>query len=273
MIVAQISDLHVKPEGRLAYRFVDTARCLERAVARLVALDPRPNLVIASGDLTDGGTPAEYARLRELLAPLPMPYYLAMGNHDVRDALRAAFPDHAYLREGGAYVHYVVDGGPLRIVVADTTTPGEHGGALDDERLRWLDATLATERTRPTMLVLHHPPFATGFAGMDALGFRHADRLEALVRAHPQVERIACGHMHRPILTRWAGTIALTSPSTAHQLTLDLRPGVAETFSLEPPGFALHVWDGAGLISHFAAVEEAAGPYPFRTGGKLIDVE
>ena len=70
---------------------------LERAVAHVNALDPRPDVVLATGDLVDGGKPEEYARLRRLLAPLAMPVYLIPGNHDARDALRAVFADHAYL--------------------------------------------------------------------------------------------------------------------------------------------------------------------------------
>jgi Icc protein len=270
MIVAQISDLHVKPAGRLAYGVVDTAAYLERAVARLAALAPRPDLVLATGDLTDGGRPEEYARLRALLAPLPMPVYLVMGNHDLRDALREAFPDHAYLRADPVFVHYVVEG-PLRIVVADSTMPGEPGGTLDAERLAWIDAALGADRSRPAMLVLHHPPFATGIVGMDADTFRGSAELETVVRRHPHLERIACGHLHRPIVTRWGGTLAMTAPSTAHQLTLDLQADAPVTFVLEPAAFALHVWDGAALTTHVVQVDDAAGPFPFRNGGKLIE--
>lgn len=270
MIVAQISDLHVKAEGRLAYGVLDTAPYVQRAVAQIAQLDPRPNFVIASGDLTDGARSEEYSRLRELLDPLPMPYYLVMGNHDAREALRAAFPDHAYLRADENFVQYVIEG-DLRIVVGDTTTPGDNSGALDFPRLEFIDAALAAEPSRPAMLVLHHPPFETGISGMDAPGFSGAEQLAAVVRRHPQLERIACGHLHRPIVTRWGGTVAMTAPSVAHQLTLDLRDGVAETFSLEPPAFVLHRWDGRTLVSHIAVVDPADGPYPFREAGKLID--
>jgi hypothetical protein len=108
-------------------------------------------------------------------------------------------------------------------------------------------------------------------AGMDAPGFRGAAQLAAIVRRYPLLERIACGHMHRPIVTRWGGTVAMTVPSVAHQLTLDLRSDVAETFSLEPPAFALHLWDNGALVSHVALVDRADGPYPFHDAGALID--
>jgi 3',5'-cyclic AMP phosphodiesterase CpdA len=69
MILCQISDLHIKPERKLAYGVVDTATMLERCVADIRRLPQRPDAVIATGDLVDGATAAEYA-LRELLSPL-----------------------------------------------------------------------------------------------------------------------------------------------------------------------------------------------------------
>src|SRR5712692_163669 len=112
MIIAQISDLHVKVEGALAYRRVETAAFLARAVDRIRRLSPRPDLVVATGDLVDGGRPEEYRRLRQLLSPLPMPVYLMAGNHDDRAALRSAFADHDYLPRDGAFLQYVVDADP-----------------------------------------------------------------------------------------------------------------------------------------------------------------
>src|SRR5262249_19365606 len=116
MLIAQITDTHIKPHGALAYGRVDTAPYLARALAHLLALRPRPDVVLATGDLVDGGRPDEYRRLRDLLAPLAMPVYLIPGNHDEREALAAAFPDHAYLPRGGRFMQYVVEGYAVRLI-------------------------------------------------------------------------------------------------------------------------------------------------------------
>ena len=42
MLIAQISDTHIRPEGVLAMGRVDTAGHLARAVAHINALRPRP---------------------------------------------------------------------------------------------------------------------------------------------------------------------------------------------------------------------------------------
>src|SRR5512145_1949200 len=119
MLIAQISDTHIRPMGVLAMGRVDTAGYLARAVAHINALRPAPDVVLVTGDLVDAGMAEEYAHLRALLAPLAMPFHLIPGNHDRRDALREAFADHRYLpREG--FLQYVVDSGPLRLIALDT---------------------------------------------------------------------------------------------------------------------------------------------------------
>ena len=145
--------------------------------------------------------------------------------------------------------------------------------AATPARLAWLERTLAEGAGRPTVLVMHHPPFATGIAHMDAIGLLEgAAELGALVARHPEIERVLCGHVHRAIEARWHGTIASVAPSTAHQVRLDLSPKGASAFVMEPPGFQLHLWrDGLGIVSHTAAIGRFAGPYPFfDAGGKLV---
>ena len=79
-----------------------------------------------------------------------------------------------------------------------------------------------------------------------------------------QVERILCGHLHRAIDRRFAGTVAGTAPSTAHQIRLDLRPEAPLSFIFEPPGYQLHLWRDGGLVSHTAVFGDWPGPYPLR---------
>lgn len=263
-IVCQISDLHVATGGRLAYGVVDTAALLKRCVAHILDLPQQPAVVIITGDLADLGVAEEYALLRELIAPLTMPVCLLPGNHDDRDALRAAFPDHDYLNQFPPFIQYAIEEHALRIVAIDTVVPRESHGELCAERLSWLARTLAAQPSRPTLLIMHHPPFTTGIGHMDDIGLADPRPLARIVAQHPQVERVLCGHLHRSIQTRFAGTIACTAPSTAHQVTLDLARDAAATFTLEPPGYLLHAWSAAtGVVTHTAFAGEFGGPYSF----------
>src|ERR1700730_7331854 len=94
--IAQISDLHIKSPGALAYGRVDTAQALERCVAALNEFRPRPDLVVISGDLADTPTAEEYEHLKRLLAKLELPFVGIPGNHDSRELMRAAFSDADY---------------------------------------------------------------------------------------------------------------------------------------------------------------------------------
>jgi len=268
MLIAQITDTHIKPEGALAVQRVDTAASLARAVDHILHLETSPDLVFATGDLVDAGSPEEYERLRRLLAPLPMPVYLIPGNHDDRDALAAAFPDHAYLPRGGRFIQYVVEGYPVRLIALDTLVPGQVGGLLCAERLGWLAARLAETPVRSTVIFMHHPPFVTGIARMDAHGLANTGEFAELIGRHRHVQRIVCGHLHRPIQALVGGTLATTAPSTAHQVALDLEDEPL-AFTMEPPACQLHVWSAeTGLVTHTSYIGQFDGPYLFASGAK-----
>jgi 3',5'-cyclic AMP phosphodiesterase CpdA len=88
--------------------------------------------------------------------------------------------------------------------------------------------------------------------------------LDALVRRHPNVERIVCGHVHRAIGARFGGTLVWCAPSTAHQVALQLKPDGPEAFVMEPPAFGLHLWRAdLGLVTHCMSVDQGGGPQPF----------
>ena len=87
MLIAQISDLHLRPEGVLYQGVVDANADFARVVAHLNRLDPQPAMVLLSGDVVDEGQPAEYATARHLLADLKAPVFAIPGNHDWIDGL------------------------------------------------------------------------------------------------------------------------------------------------------------------------------------------
>lgn len=269
-VIVQLSDPHLVAPGRMLMGRIDTAALLAQAVAAVGRLRPAPAAVLLTGDLVDAGRADEYAHLRTLLAPLRCPLLPMPGNHDATPALRAAFADLPWLQPVAGdpalapYVLYAREIGVLRVVALDTVVAGAPHGALCDARLAWLDATLAAAPAQPTILALHHPPFATGIAHMDAMGLLHgAEALAALLRRHPQVERVACGHLHHTIVRRFGGTLAMTAPSTAHQIAFDLAADAPAAWRAEPPGFVVHAWHGGALVSHVVASGDHRPDRPF----------
>lgn len=270
---AQITDLHIRKPGQLAYGKVDTAAYLRTTIESVLALRQRPAAVVVTGDLTDFGRVEEYETLRELLAPLTMPVYLMPGNHDDRQNLRTVFADHEYLGTNG-FVQYHVQIGPLQVLALDTSEPGHSDGMLCEARLNWLDRQLAAMQGKPVVIAMHHPPFRTLIGHMDRIGLtRGAAGLESIVRQYPNVERVVCGHLHRAIDVRFGGTLASTCPGPAHQVTLNLDPDARSDWMLEPPAFKVHGWDDISqrLVSHLAPAGNYDGPYPFHADGRLID--
>lgn len=265
MIFAQISDIHLRPEGDLAHDVADTAGGLVSAVGRLAALDPPVDAVFVTGDLVDVPDPGAYSQLRGLLDPLRSPVYLLPGNRDDRANLRAAFADAGYFPENGSFLHYAVEDFPVRFLALDTLKEGAKTGELCAERLAWLEDRLAEGPGRPTAILMHHPPFKTGVPFMDGQEFEGADAFAELVGRYENVERVLCGHLHRSIQRRFAGTLACVAPSTAFHMPLDLRVAADLNLVLEPAAGFLHVWSpGVGMVTHTLPLVEHPGPYPFR---------
>src|SRR5436309_4224671 len=164
--IAQISDLHIKPPGSLAYGRVDTAKALERCVAALNEFNPAPDFVVISGDLADTPTAGEYAYLKQLLTPLKLPFAAVPGNHDSRELMRTAFPSVRYAAASGP-LNQRIEANGLDLLLLDSSVHGKPHGELDRPTLQWLDAILASSPERPALLFLHHPPFKAGIWHMD----------------------------------------------------------------------------------------------------------
>jgi 3',5'-cyclic-AMP phosphodiesterase len=263
MILAQISDPHICVPGRPLFGRADTSAALADAVARLNALAMPPDLVVVTGDLADHGLPEEYAEFRRVMAPLAAPYSVLPGNHDRREAFRAAFADFGVLPAAGALAH-VIETFPLRLVCLDSLIEGSGRGRLGADQLLWLDQTLAAAPNRPTVVALHHPPFSTGISHVDGVGLEDAAAFGMVVARHGQVERVIAGHVHRAMQRRWFGTLASTAPSTTHAVDLDLRPGADAAYIYETPGMQLLHWRKFdGLVGHILPVGRFDGPHRY----------
>lgn len=258
MLVAQITDLHLGFDPGVPDEL--NRQRLDRTLKRLAEMSPRPDLLLATGDIADNGDDAvSYRTFREATAGLPFPVYPAMGNHDSRAAFLAEFPETP---APDGFLQYAIEDLPVRILVLDTLEVGRHGGGFCELRAAWLTARLDEAPARPTLIVLHHPPIATGLSWMsenpEAAWVR---RLRGVVAGRTNIVAMVAGHLHRPVVTRWAGTTLAVCPATAPQVALDLEPMDPEAPDGRPmivadqPWFALHYWNGTGLISHFDTAE------------------
>jgi Icc protein len=262
MLIAQLTDLHVRPVGQAANRVVETNMLTERAFRAVMARPPLPDVVLLTGDLADQGLAEEYAVLAELLArTLSLRAFAIPGNHDDRATMLAHLPG---ARQEEGFVQYAVEDFPVRLVMLDTLVPGAAHGALCVQRLAWLDRTLAAVPDKPTLIAMHHPPFLCGIVHMDRLALQQRAEFAEVLARHQQVRRIICGHNHRSVTARVGEAIASIAPSVAHQVELDLRANAPPSIMLEPPAYQLHHWSAEhGFVTHTAFVELYPGPFPF----------
>jgi 3',5'-cyclic-AMP phosphodiesterase len=252
-VLAQLSDPHVEvgPGDSVS------SRALAAAVAAVLRLDPAPDAVLLSGDITNNADAASYERVRELLVPLTMPVHVLPGNHDSREALRTWFTEDPVAGAHGAPFQYALRCGALRLVVCDTTQPGREDGRLDAGALAWLEARLAEEPSAPTIVAMHHPPLLTGIGGLDAIGLPEADRdaLGAVLSQCGQVRRVVAGHVHRGAFGVLGGCGVFACPSVYQQARLVLRPDAEIALAPGDPAFGVHaLLAGGEVVSHVVPV-------------------
>jgi 3',5'-cyclic AMP phosphodiesterase CpdA len=264
MLIAHLSDPHLRPPGFLYQNTVNSNDMFLAAIRHLATLDPQPDLVLLSGDIVDTGTAAEYALAADMIALIPQPVLVIPGNHDEREGFRLCFGGNAYVAKQGPLHFAAGDQGALRILGLDITVPGKHHGDMDDAACLWLEQRLAEEPGRPTIIMMHQPPFESGIHYIDAYCCRQGARLAHIVARYPNVERILCGHIHRFMQLRFGGTALVTAPSTTTAIALRLAQNAAPASYIEPPAMLLHHWrPERGLITHLVPIGSFQGPLPF----------
>lgn len=257
MLIAQMTDIHIgfdpeeQPEELNLRRFRST-------LARILGGPNRPDMLVLSGDITDNGDIESFSDLATLLSGCPFPVWPMVGNHDSREGLLHAFP---HVRGEGGFVHYAVEAQGLRLVLLDTLDPGRHGGAFCAERAEWLAKELAEHAQTPTLIFMHHPPVVSGIDWMDPAAEEDwIFRFGSVVEGQGQIIGIHCGHLHRPIHTSFRGIPLSVTGSCAPPVAMDLRPVDLDSpdgrdlITTEPPSYALHLWNGISIVSHYEYV-------------------
>lgn len=264
MLIAQISDTHICPAGQMTCGVAPMQDHLQRLVDHLNAQDPRPDVVLLSGDVTQNGTLAEARTAADILSALAIPVFIVPGNHDDPEVLAQVFPPESGTSLDAGFADYTVEGFAVRIIALNTARPGHPGGRLTPAQLDWLSARLNEMPEKPTVIVGHHPPLDLGVPETNEDGFIGSTALGALIADHPNVERYVCGHIHLHTNTRWNGTMVTTAPSLGMQLTLALGSTAPSQFYLSEPAYLLHHWtDDCTLITHHVQLAPVQGPFDF----------
>ena len=249
LVVAHVSDTHFggPPDAR--------ARA-ERVLAHLLAMDPRPDVLVLTGDVADHGLPEEYAEARDVLDAWPGLFAVCPGNHDVREAFARGLLD-AVVDPVGPLIR-ILDAEVARVILLDSLVPAQDGRRIDHGELGPTDLAaldqLLTEDQRPTFVGLHHPPADLGLELMAPILLRDPGPLEAVLRRHPHVVATLVGHAHTSCATTFAGRPVLIGGGCASTVTMDAEE-LPRVWEAAPPSFALHLLhDDGRLTTHWRSL-------------------
>ncbi|MET8627801.1 metallophosphoesterase [Kitasatospora sp. NPDC004669] len=250
LTIAHLSDIHLGQEHRRD-RGKRARRRAEQVMAYLNTLPGPLDAVLVTGDLADHGLPTEYEQVAKVLTSRH-PVLTCPGNHDSRAPYREVLLGEAP-GEGPVNRLHRLPGAD--VLMLDSSIPGQHDGLLDDGTLDWLDAQLGSGRTEvPALVAFHHPPVELHIPMVDGIRQFGEVRLARVLRRHPRVSALLCGHSHTPAATTFAGLPVLVAPGVVSTITLTCEGGRGISFG-HPPMLAFHVLDGDGRITtHYRAV-------------------
>jgi 3',5'-cyclic AMP phosphodiesterase CpdA len=218
-----LSDSHITdPSIPDSHLHSDTAATFQQVQAMIARLEPRPDFIVISGDLTNAGNTANFTALREHLARFDLPVVLALGNHDTRQGFYETVLGEP--ERGDAPYHHaqVING--LHVITLDSSTPGSVLGTLEPEQLAWLRTELEAYPDVAKLLVVHHPPADMHLPIFDHINWVAADRdafgaiLREAVAGGRKIVGVLSGHVHYDQYATWNGVPCIISAGL-HNLT------------------------------------------------------
>jgi len=233
------TDLHLAADEAAVLRGIQPLASLRQTLAQAMAHTRAhawaPDAIVVTGDVVHDD-PRGYELFRREFANLGVPVCCIPGNHDDAGALSR------HLTQPPFITHGTLDLRGWRLVLLDTSVPGEDGGHLAPAQLQLLDRALATSTT-PVLVCLHHHPVPMSSDWLDRIGLGNAAAFWSILDAHRCVRGVLWGHVHQSFDGLRRGVRLLATPSTcaqflphAHEFAIDSQPPAFRTLELQPDG-------------------------------------
>ena len=173
-----------------------------------------------------------------------MPLIVCPGNHDsVPPFEKLIGPANQVLR---------LD--EVTIALADSSVPGEPHGYLADETLAWLDGVLPSgPGCRPSWACTTSRS-TSAFRTSTRSGSRAGTAGEAVCAGTRTWPACSTGHAHTAVSSTFAGVPLVIAPGVISTCLTTWRPTAFPSDYDLPPAFALHIFDGERLVTHFRPV-------------------
>ena len=234
--VLQLTDPHLMAAEDGALLGVKTRDSLAAVIDEVLRVHGQPDLILATGDLTQDASAEAYRHFGHQLKAFQCPSLWIAGNHDDSALMKSV------ASEFQANHRQWVQGG-WHFVMLDSAVRGKVFGELSGTELSWLEQALSEHPELPTMVCLHHHPVNIGSDWMEQIGLKNRDDFWRIIDKHAQVKVVLWGHIHQHLEQQRNGVQLLASPSTCIQFAKGsskfavepLAPGY-RWFELEPSG-------------------------------------
>lgn len=195
-----LADIHISEDRQKVARNTNPYETFQQARQQYQAVNARPAGLIVAGDCAfNEGQAGDYQRLRELVAPIPMPVTFAMGNHDHRERFWEAFPEHRAMPAPVADRHVtLIEASNADWFILDSldktnSTPGRMG----DAQLKWLADQLDRRPDKPALVVAHHYPLPKDNPTKITSALLDTIALYDVILPRKRVKAYVFGHSHR----------------------------------------------------------------------------
>jgi 3',5'-cyclic-AMP phosphodiesterase len=249
LLVAQITDTHLFTDHQAEMFGCRTNQTFAAVIAAIAALEPQPDVLLLTGDISQDDSVGAYQYARSLIEPLQIPTYWLYGNHD-QNVTAVDELNHGCITSTKSFTR-----SGWRFVLLDSMVSQQPHGELSSQQLQWFEQELAADVATsidgptaglPTLVAVHHHPIACGLDAMDAIGLRNAEAFFQVVDRHPQIKVVLNGHIHQEFATQRHGVDYFGTPSTSIQL----KPNQANiAVADQPPGFRLLQLHADGTIA------------------------
>jgi len=177
-------------------------RCAEAAMQEAAAWGA--DRLVVKGDITNYGKPDEWRSYAALVHDVAIPVDAVPGNHDrpfIPNDLRAITPEEATVVHSLDVASPVVvrDLPGLRVLVVDTTQPGNNRGQLRRSADQIYQAVREADPSGSVLIALHHHLHQWPIPEGVPLGVGHRESrafVTELGRLHPRT-LVTSGHTHR----------------------------------------------------------------------------
>ena len=227
--LVQLTDCHLFKDDAGKLLGLQTSFSLN-AVLDDIATLPAQDLLLATGDLSQDGTPESYRRLRDGVNRFAMPAFWIPGNHDEPALMTAELVGGNWSAAKRILV------GNWQLILLDSMVPRRVYGKLKDDQLALVEQALKEYPNHHALVVLHHHPVPVDCFWLDTIGLNNPEPLLAMLQAHKAKAAILWGHIHQAFDREQDGIRLLATPSTCVQFKPYSEDFQADT---ESPGYRL----------------------------------